>query len=91
MPELTNASIKDLLNAGAQPVVRTLDAKSLQNQEIPLLLIPDGDGKYSYALLPQLEKYLPDPLRKTGQVLLDDAESFIWYLKEHGNKAATRP
>jgi uncharacterized protein YfdQ (DUF2303 family) len=89
MPELTNASIKDLLNAGAQPVVRTLDAKSLQNQEIPLLLIPDGDGKYSYALLPQLEKYLPDPLRKTGQVLLDDAESFIWYLKEHGNKAAT--
>jgi len=57
---------------------------SLPDGKIPTVSKPDG---WSVELHPEL---LPAPLRKVAKVRLDDAESFIWYLKEHGSLASCR-
>lgn len=58
-----------------KPVVQTIDNN-------PLLLLPSG---YSAAV--DLEKYLQAPLRKRGTVTLDDADSFIAYVKDQAGPA----
>lgn len=87
MHELQQDAIATLLKAGQVPSMATINCATLNNQQIPVLFTPDG---YTAKLMPELEKHLPSPLRKTSTVQLDDAESFIWYLQEHGDAESCR-
>lgn len=62
-----------LVNEVRKPIVQTID-------DNPLLLLPAG-----YAAAVDLEKYLQAPLRKRGTITLDDADSFIAYVKNQGD------
>lgn len=87
MPELNQDAIKTLLDAGARPIIDVIQATDLITNQIPVVFTPNG---YTAKPMPELEKYLPQPLRKVAVVSLDDAESFIWYVKEHGSLASCR-
>lgn len=87
MPELNQDAIQSLLDAGAKPSLGLVDINQLKTQQIPVLYTPKG---FEAKLMPELEKHLPQPLRKKAVVSLDDADSFIWYVKEHGSLASCR-
>lgn len=80
-------AINTILQAAAKPELTTLDINSLSLGKIPAALVPEG---FKLSLLPELEKHLPCPLRKKGNRQLDDAESFIFYAKEHGTPETCR-
>lgn len=84
---LTGNAVETILKAAAQPFSATVDVATLTRGELPLLMLPEG---YNHKLLDTLEKHLPTPLRKTGAAKLDDLDSFVWYVKEHGNPARCR-
>ncbi|UXY13837.1 YfdQ family protein [Chitiniphilus purpureus] len=80
--------LKALLeDVALKPSATTVDATTLQKQQIPVLYVPHN---HKAELLPDLEKHLPQPLRKKAHVILNDATSFIWYVKEHGSLASCR-
>lgn len=85
--EMTTESIDTLLNAGNKPFIDAIEVTELQDKRIPVLFTPTG---FTAKLLPELENHLPQPLRKVAVVALDDADSFIWYVKEHGSLASCR-
>lgn len=85
--EMTQSAVETLLKAGQTPIVSSIEVSKLKDQLIPAIFKPAG---FEVELLPQLEKHLPQPLRKVAKVKLDDADSFIWYLKEHGSLASCR-
>jgi len=58
-----------------KPVIETIEKN-------PFLLMPAG-----YSAPVDLEKYLPQPLRKRGTITLDDTESFIAYVVDQAGPA----
>lgn len=85
--DLDQNAISTILQAAAKPELITLDINSLSLGKIPAALVPDG---FKLSLMPEMEKHLPCPLRKKGNRQLDDAESFIFYAKEHGTPETCR-
>ena len=79
--------IESILKAAPQPIIGTLDVETLLNGKIPAVFVPEN---YKLTVMPELDKHLPKPLRKSGTRVLDDAESFIYYVKEHGTAATCR-
>jgi len=84
---LTGNAVETILKAAAQPSASIIDVSTITRGALPLLMTPNG---YSAQILDNLEKHLPAPLRKTGAAKLDDLDSFVWYVKEHGNAARCR-
>lgn len=62
-----------ILDAAQKPEIKEVNGVSL-------LLLPSGFQQHS------LEKYLPHPVRKTGTIVLDDADSFVTLIKAHSKK-----
>lgn len=84
---LTANAVETIIKAAAQPSAATIDVSTITRGELPLLMTPDG---YTAKLLDNLEKHLPAPLRKIGKAELDDLDSFVWYVKEHGSLSNCR-
>ncbi|XZG69267.1 DUF2303 family protein [Chitinibacteraceae bacterium HSL-7] len=70
-----------------KPSLNLIDVTELQKLKLPALFVPKN---HDVLVLTDLERHLPTPLRKTGTVTLDDAASFIWYVKEHQDEERTR-
>ena len=87
MFENDDNALQTLLNEARKPTETTLDLSVFNANQLPAVLIPDG---YKLNILSDLEKHLPSPVRKKGTVTLDDADSFIWYVTEHGTPDTTR-
>lgn len=62
-----------------KPIIQTIENN-------PFLLVPQGYGQPV-----DLEKYLPQPLRKRGTVTLDDVDSFIAYARDQGGQELAVP
>ncbi|QZA80211.1 DUF2303 family protein [Deefgea piscis] len=80
------SAVAQILKAAQKPFQENVELEAYREGYRPVVFIPNG-YKAEY---PDFEKHLDTPLRKTGTVRLDDAESFVWYLKEHGQANRTR-
>lgn len=69
-------SVQELLNVGA-----AFTAHSIIDGGIPYVALPEGYKVHD------LEKLLPAPIRKRAKITLLDHDSFIEYVKTHGNPA----
>lgn len=88
MNEQLNANtVETILNAAARPSIAKLDVLSITKNELPVLITPKG---YDSEVMTHLERHLPAPLRKIGAARLDDLDSFVWYVKEHGSLSNCR-
>jgi uncharacterized protein YfdQ (DUF2303 family) len=85
--ELNQTAVKEILNAAQVPSQDIIHLDCLKKGQMPVLHTPTG---YSSKPMPELEKYLAQPLRKIANVRMDDAASFIWYAKEHGTADSCR-
>ncbi len=85
-PENCPNLLQTALNAAAQPKLEHISLDQLIAGQIPALLVPKT---HDIKLLDTLEAKLPGPLRKSGQVSVDDADSFIQYLSAHGDPEGT--
>lgn len=74
MSENQTDNFKTLLDTGAAQA----EPKSFGNAQ-PFVTIPDG------FIVRDLEEMLPAPVRKRGNVITTDTDSFIFYTKKHGS------
>ena len=85
-PKDLNNIAETILAAAPKPFQETIELKTYGEGYRPVVFIPKGYA----AEYPDFEKHLAAPLRKIATVRLDDVESFVWYLKEHGEPKRTR-
>jgi len=81
------STVSEIANIAARPITVALDVTAIREQKLPAMFTPNG---YSVQILDNLEKHLPAPLRKIGKAQLDDLDSFVWYVKEHGSLSNCR-
>ncbi|QZA80263.1 DUF2303 family protein [Deefgea piscis] len=81
-----NNIAETILAAAPKPFQENIELKTYREGHRPVVFVPKG---YT-AEYPDFEMHLDTPLRKIATVRLDDAESFVWYLKEHGQSDRTR-
>ena len=78
--------MNDAIKSDVQSIISAVRAPAIMSQDgNPFLLIPEGFKNHV-----DLEKMLPDPLRKRGTVILHDADSYIAYVKDQGSMSKTR-
>ena len=85
-PKDLNNIAETILAAAPKPFQETIELKTYSEGYRPVVFVPKGYA----AEYPDFEKHLAAPLRKIATVRLDDVESFVWYLKEHGEPKRTR-
>lgn len=72
---MENQENKTLLDAGA-----ALVGVMAEHDGIPFVVVPDG---YKMA---DIEKLMPQPFRKRGNVIVTDSAGFIFYTSKHGER-----
>lgn len=84
---LTANAVATIVESTAKPIQKVVNLAQIQALSLPVIFTPKN---YDVRVLDNLEKHLPTPLRKTGSAALDDLDSFVWYVKEHGSLSSCR-
>lgn len=82
MEKLDQNVVDSIVETSRKPIL--LDGGiPVNNEQKPVIFVPDGFSAKD------MEAYLPEPLRKRANTTLLDTQSFIEYLKKHGQDGYT--